>query len=120
MEIAMITYDCNDPRSLANFYAKLLDAPIEHASHDFVIVASTPNLGFQRVERHVLSKNRVHLDLRAAPGLEGAERMAALEAEAVRLVAIGATRVERHEPAPPMTAGHLVMRDPEGNEFCLT
>ena len=47
------------------------------------------------------------------------ERMAALEAESERLVALGATRVERHEPAPPMTAGHLVMRDPEGNEFCL-
>ena len=38
---------------------------------------------------------------------------------AERLVALGATRVERHEPAPPMTAGHIVMTDPEGNEFCL-
>ena len=64
-------------------------------------------------------KNRVHLDLRAAPGLEGEERMAALEAECERLVALGASRVERHEPAPPMAAGHIVMRDPEGNEFCL-
>ena len=65
------------------------------------------------------AKNRVHLDLRAAPGLQGEERMAALEAECERLVALGATRVERHEPAPPMTAGHLVMADPEGNVFCL-
>ncbi|MGB0101172.1 MAG: VOC family protein, partial [Nocardioides sp.] len=31
----------------------------------------------------------------------------------------GATRVERHEPAPPMSGGHLVLQDPEGNEFCL-
>ena len=61
----------------------------------------------------------VHLDLRAAPGLEGEERMAALEAECERLVALGATRVERHEPSPPMTGGHIVMTDPEGNEFCL-
>ena len=65
------------------------------------------------------AKNRVHLDLRAAPGLDGDERMAALEAESDRLVALGATRVERHEPAPPMAAGHIVMTDPEGNEFCL-
>src|SRR3954449_6980074 len=31
-------------------------------------------------------KNRVHLDVRAAPGLEGDERMAALESECERLV----------------------------------
>ena len=78
-----------------------------------------PRLFFQRVPEDKVAKNRVHLDLRAAPGLEGEERMAALEAECDRLVALGASRVERHEPAPPMTAGHIVMRDPEGNEFCL-
>jgi hypothetical protein len=64
-------------------------------------------------------KNKVHLDVRAAPGLEGDERMAALEIECERLVALGATRAERHEPAPPMSGGHIVMLDPEGNEFCL-
>ena len=78
-----------------------------------------PRLFFQQVPEGKSAKNRVHLDLRAAPGLEGEERMAALEAECERLVALGAARVERHEPAPPMSAGHIVMTDPEGNEFCL-
>ena len=78
-----------------------------------------PRLFFQRVPAGATAKNRVHLDLRAAPGLEGEERMAALETEAERLVALGATRVERHEPTPPMAAGHIVMADPEGNVFCL-
>jgi hypothetical protein len=55
----------------------------------------------------------------AAPGLQGEERMAALEVECDRLVALGATRVRRYEPAPPMSAGFIVMTDPEGNEFCL-
>jgi hypothetical protein len=45
--------------------------------------------------------------------------MAALEAECGRLVALGATRVHRFEPEPPMSAGHIVMSDPEGNECCL-
>jgi hypothetical protein len=45
--------------------------------------------------------------------------MAELEVECDRLVALGATRVERHEPEPPMGAGHIVLNDPEGNEFCL-
>jgi predicted enzyme related to lactoylglutathione lyase len=64
-------------------------------------------------------KNRVHLDVRAAPGLEGDERMAALETECERVVALGAVRVQRFEPAPPMSSGFIVMQDPEGNEFCL-
>lgn len=78
-----------------------------------------PRLFFQQVPEGKVVKNRVHLDVRAAPGLDGAERMAALEVEGDRLVALGASRVRRYEPAPPMHGGYLVMRDPEGNEFCL-
>ena len=78
-----------------------------------------PRLFFQQVPEDKAAKNRVHLDLRAAAGLQGDERMAALETECERLVGLGATRVERHEPALPLTHGHIVMTDPEGNEFCL-
>jgi hypothetical protein len=78
-----------------------------------------PRLFFQQVPEDKTAKNRVHLDVRAAPGLQGDERMAALEAECKRLVAFGATRVRRFEPAPPLSAGFIVMTDPEGNEFCL-
>jgi len=78
-----------------------------------------PRLFFQQVPEDKVVKNRVHLDVRVAPGLQGDERMAVLEAEADRLVALGAARVRRHEPAPPMETGFLVMADPEGNEFCL-
>lgn len=78
-----------------------------------------PRLFFQQVPEDKVAKNRVHLDVRAAPGLEGEERMAALEAECERLVALGATRIERHDPEPPMGGGHIVMEDPEGNVFCL-
>ncbi|MEU0530621.1 VOC family protein [Amycolatopsis tolypomycina] len=78
-----------------------------------------PRLFFQQVPEDKTTKNRVHLDVRAAPGLLGAERMAALEAECERLLALGATRVRRFEPEPPLSAGFIVMTDPEGNEFCL-
>jgi hypothetical protein len=78
-----------------------------------------PRLFFQQVPEDKVAKNRVHLDVRAAPGLVGEERMAALEAESDRLVALGATRLRRDEPTPPLTAGHIVMADPEGNDFCL-
>ncbi|MER7082782.1 hypothetical protein SAMN02982929_06212 [Saccharopolyspora kobensis] len=78
-----------------------------------------PRLFFQQVPEDKIAKNRVHLDVRAAPGLQGEERMAALEAECERLVALGASRVSRHEPVPPLEGGHIMMADPEGNEFCL-
>jgi hypothetical protein len=44
--------------------------------------------------------------------------MAAREKGCAPLVALGATRLARHDPAP-MSAGFIVMADPEGNEFCL-
>jgi hypothetical protein len=78
-----------------------------------------PRLFFQQVPEDKVAKNRVHLDVRTAPGLQGAERMAALEAECDRLVALGAERVSRAEPQPPLSHGFIVMADPEGNEFCL-
>jgi catechol 2,3-dioxygenase-like lactoylglutathione lyase family enzyme len=104
--------------------AFLADAGVPEAEWNSASAAEDPDglrprLFFQRVPEGKTAKNRVHLDVRAAPGLAGEERMAALEAEGKRLVALGATRVQRHEPAPPMSGGHLVMQDPEGNEFCL-
>ena len=45
--------------------------------------------------------------------------MAALEAECEALVALGAhPRRSGHEP-DGINVGHIVMQDPEGNEFCL-
>ncbi|RSN12249.1 glyoxalase [Streptomyces sp. WAC 05977] len=78
-----------------------------------------PRIFFQQVPEDKIAKNRVHLDLRAAPGLVGDERMAVLEAECDRLVALGAKRIQRFEPEQPLSLGFIVMNDPEGNEFCL-
>jgi catechol 2,3-dioxygenase-like lactoylglutathione lyase family enzyme len=138
-----ITVDCADPAALAAFWAEALhyevQAPPEgFSSWDEALEAwgippeqrndasaavdpdgARPRLFFQRVPEGKQAKNRMHLAERAAPGTTGDDRMAALEAEAERLVARGATRLRRHEPGPPMDAGHIVMADPEGNEFCL-
>src|SRR5699024_6574002 len=78
-----------------------------------------PRIFFQRVAEDKVAKNRLHLDIRAAPGLDGDQRMTALEAECDRLVSLGATRLQRFEPQLPLSGGFIVMADPEGNEFCL-
>jgi catechol 2,3-dioxygenase-like lactoylglutathione lyase family enzyme len=137
------TFDCADPAGLSAFWAEALgyrlqdppkgfdsweqalDAlgvPPERRNDASAVVdpdGAGPRVFFQRVPEGKVVKNRVHLDVRAAPGLEGDARMAALEAEAERLISLGATRLQRYEPEPPMGAGHIVMADPEGNEFCL-
>ncbi|WP_212846635.1 VOC family protein [Actinoplanes ianthinogenes] len=138
-----ITFDCADPLRLAGFWAEALGYQMQappggFASWEQALAAMNipeerwndanavvdpkgagPRVFFQRVPEGKAAKNRVHLDVRAAPGLSGEERMAALEVEATRLVGLGATRVSRREPAPPLEAGHIVMTDPEDNEFCL-
>jgi hypothetical protein len=137
------TFDCADPARLAEFWAQVLGyqvqapppgfetwpqaleafgVPPERHNDASAVVdpdGAGPRVFFQRVPEGKQVKNRVHLDVRAAPGLAGDDRMAALEAEAERLVALGASKLTRVEPAPPMDAGHVVLADPEVNEFCL-
>jgi catechol 2,3-dioxygenase-like lactoylglutathione lyase family enzyme len=137
-----VTIDVADPARVAAFWAEALGyqvqpppppfatwdealeawgVPAEQRNDRSAVVDPAgrgPRIFFQRVPEGKTVKNRLHLDVRAAPGLEGEERIAALEAEAERLVSLGATRVRRHE-ADGSSAGHIVMQDPEGNEFCL-
>lgn len=78
-----------------------------------------PRVFFQTVAEAKTVKNRLHFDVRAAPGLDGDARMDALEAECARLTEIGGSRLRRIDPDPPLEQGFIVMADPEGNEFCL-
>ena len=139
-----VTFDAHDPGGLSEFWAEAIGYPLqdppppfeswdqaleawgvpeEHRNDASALVdpeGTGPRFFFQKVPEGKTAKNRVHLDLRAAPGIDDPEeRMAALEAECERLVALGATRVRRSEPAPPTSKGFIVMQDPEGNEFCL-
>ena len=138
-----VTFDCADPAALAGFWAEVLGYEVqsppdgfdswEAALAEFGVPESEwnsksailplegdgPRVFFQRVPEGKTVKNRVHLDVRAAPGLTGDERMAALEAECTRLEALGASRAYRVEDEPPMESGFITMYDPEGNEFCL-
>jgi hypothetical protein len=138
-----ITLDAADPGAQAVFWAEALgyqvqpppppyeswdqaldafDVPAEHRNDASAVIdpaGRRPRIFFQKVPEAKTAKNRMHFDVRAAPGLAGDDRMAALEAEAGRLEKLGASRRQRLEPRAPLEAGHIVMADPEGNEFCL-
>ncbi|MFI9814541.1 VOC family protein [Saccharothrix variisporea] len=135
-----VTFDCADPGRVGRFWCEVLGyvpvpAPDGFAGWDefeqslpadregawFACVDPTgvgPRLYFQRVPEGKVVKNRVHLDVRVGTGLVGAERLAALKAEADRLVALGATIVQVLE-ADEENESCIPMQDVEGNEFCV-
>ena len=138
-----VTFDAGDPGALCAFWCEVLGYQLQAPPPGFddwdtflesvgvpperrndrsaalPVDGNGPRLFFQKVPEGKTAKNRVHLDVRAAPGLDGDERMAALQAEADRLVGLGATQQRRVEPDQALETGFIVMQDPEGNEFCL-
>jgi len=135
-----VTFDCAEPERVARFWCEVLgyvvpppppgfdswhaferSLPAEHHGSAFACEdpgGVGPRLYFQRVPEGKVVKNRVHLDVRVGTGMVGAERLAALDAESARLVALGATQVRRM-PADGINEACIVMQDVEGNEFCL-
>ncbi|MEU7278923.1 VOC family protein [Streptomyces sp. NPDC045431] len=119
-----VTFDCAEPARVARFWCEVLgyvvSAPPEADEWSACVDPSGagPRLYFQRVPEGKAAKNRVHLDVRVATGLVGEERLAALEAECARLVALGAVHV-RTLLADDENESCIGMQDIEGNEFCL-
>ena len=108
-----ITVDCADPAQLARFWSALLDRPLsgEHESPGWASVGSRhdaqPRLTFQAVPEPKRTKVRIHLDVKVDDIDLGRESVESLGGEWTG---------ERHDYAEGVV---IVMRDPEGNEFCL-
>jgi hypothetical protein len=135
-----VTFDCAEPERVARFWCEVLgyvvppppegfatwedfdhSLPAERQGAAFACVDPSgvgPRLYFQRVPEGKVVKNRVHLDVRAGTGLVGEERLATLEAECERLIALGAKLVQVLY-ADEYNESCIVMQDIEGNEFCL-
>jgi hypothetical protein len=135
-----VAFDCAEPERVARFWCAVLGyvvppppegfatwddfdrtLPPEQRGSTFACADPTgagPRLFFQRVPEGKVVKNRLHLDVRVGTGLVGEKRVAALEAECTRLVALGAVRV-RLLPADEENESCLLMQDIEGNEFDL-
>ncbi|MFI5712155.1 VOC family protein [Kribbella sp. NPDC051620] len=77
-----------------------------------------PRIWFQIVPEQKSIKNRLHLDINASGGRGSSldTRRDRVEAEATRLVALGATRL-RTIAEPGLDHYAIAMTDPEGNEF---
>ncbi|MBP2369158.1 VOC family protein [Pseudonocardia parietis] len=131
-----IAFDSVDPHALARFWAAALGYEVEdhteivtgllaagHLTEDEVLadgdrrafrdVATCrgpgPRIFVQRVPEPKTAKNRVHLDLQFGPD--------AAPAEIERLVGLGAEVLWVTSDRGPL---NTTLRDPEGNEFCVS
>jgi catechol 2,3-dioxygenase-like lactoylglutathione lyase family enzyme len=72
-----------------------------------------PRLSILKVPEPKTAKNRLHIDVRVPGHGSAGERWARVRAEAGRLVEAGGTVLEE------FGEHHVLMADPEGNEFCV-
>jgi Glyoxalase-like domain len=107
--------DSTDPQRLADFWEPALGWRRTFDDPDEVVLEPpegspeqdvAPDLLFLRVPETKQIKNRIHLDLRPDDR----------DAEAARLEALGATRVDVGQRGDE---SWVVLADPEGNEFCV-
>jgi hypothetical protein len=116
VDIAAVTFDCENAATLAQFWSSALGRPIDPGQEEYGTYFASigradptpgePVLMFIQVPEGKTAKNRVHLDLNASDR--------AVEVE--RLVGLGATVVhDKDEWGTRWTT----LLDPEGNEFCV-
>ena len=122
--------DASDPQELARFWAIALGY-VPESGYDDPDGASIvdpdgrgPTIGFLRVPEPKTAKNRFHIDIRVAgePPWDWVERADLIRAKAAELTGAGATVVREEayvDDDGRAVLGHVVMADPEGNEFCV-
>ena len=117
--------DAADPHRIAAFWAKALGYVAEpgYDDRDGASIIDPdgkgPAIGFLRVPEGKTAKNRMHIDIRVAgePPWDMPEREKLIRAKAAELATAGATAVREESYGAHL--GHVVMLDPEGNEFCV-
>ena len=114
--IAQFTLDAQDPARQAVFWSRALGLRVvagdDGAAKLYPTPGSapgTPTVWLQPTSAAKREKLRLHLDLRPAAGVT-------VEAEVQRLIELGARRADVGQSG---SESFTVLRDPEGNEFCV-
>jgi hypothetical protein len=112
--------DAADPHGIAAFWAIALGYVADPDGASIVDPDGVgPAIGLLMAPEGKTAKNRMHIDIRVAgePPWDMAEREQLIRAKAAELVTAGATTVREESYGEHL--GHVVMLDPEGNEFCV-
>ena len=114
-----VTFDAKQPRTLGRFWSAVTSYTVTDERDDFVRLRAPDERGvrhilFFRVEDPTPGKNRMHVDLAARDAGAEIDRLLGLGAELVDPPLDGKPRWREGNGAR-----WVVLRDPEGNEFCL-
>ena len=138
-----LTFDCAGPAALAAFWCTALgyvpaappagfatweswlrefDVPESEWDDGAAIedpAATGPRISFLKVPEPKTAKNRIHLDIQIGGGraTPRADRAARVRAKVAELLTAGAAVVAEHDLNGILD--HVVLADPEGNEFCV-
>jgi predicted enzyme related to lactoylglutathione lyase len=112
-QLVALCFDAGDPLGLARFWADALGWAVEERGPDWVALVPTDGTEFEvhflRAHNEKVETNRLHLDLTTTSIDDQTESVE-------RLIALGARHVDIGQgPEEP----HVVLADPEGNEFCI-
>ena len=116
VSVLAVVVDCVDARMQAAWWAQLLDYRLSERNPGEFEVSDARRSGtplyFMNVPESKSAKNRLHIDVTTDGPLED---------EIVKMTGMGAVLVEMRQD--PSSFDHpdtwAVMRDPEGNEFCV-
>jgi catechol 2,3-dioxygenase-like lactoylglutathione lyase family enzyme len=109
IRVGSTVINCADIEVMTAFWARALGlSPSSTAPDDDfrVLRGERVNLSLQVADTPVTARDQMHLDLYTDD----------MDAQVERLTALGAVPVRRHDEAGDT---YVVMRDPEGNEFCV-
>jgi len=111
--LVALCFDAEDPLGLARFWAEALRWEIDGETDDEIGLVPTDGTTFGIVFRPVPGRkerrNRIHLDL-TTTSLDDQQGSIS------RLLGLGARHIDIGQ-GPDET--HVVLADPEGNEFCI-
>ncbi len=108
-----LCFDANDPLRLARFWAGVLGWEMADDPHDIIALLPSDDTGFQLdfslTEEQKVGPNQMHFHL-TSTSLEDQQQTVA------RALGLGARHIDVGQRPGE---GHVVLADPEGNEFCV-
>ncbi|MDQ1533924.1 MAG: hypothetical protein QOF28_1685 [Actinomycetota bacterium] len=110
--LVSLVFDANDPRRLARFWAEALRWKVDETDDEIGLAPTDGTrfgILFEPVPEPKVGRNRIHLDLTTTSDEDQQESAARLVELGGRHIDVGQRPDERH----------IVLADPEGNEFCL-